>query len=218
LGFSAKGVVERFDANKKQIALTLDACGGSAKSSGYDTKLIEFLKANQIPAVLFINARWIDANPEIFAKLSREPLFDIENHGTHHKPLSLTGLSAYAIAGTKNAKEVEDEVMINHQKIKDLTGKQMHFFRSGTAHYDDESVKIVESLGYKVIGFSINADAGATNSVKQIEIEMSKAKPGDIIIAHMNHPESQNYEGLSKAILKLKKDGWEFVRLSDKIH
>jgi hypothetical protein len=34
----------------------------------------------------------------------------------------------------------------------------------------------------------------------------------------MNHPESQNYEGLSKAILKLKKDGWEFVRLSDKIH
>ena len=217
-GFDAQGVVRTFPADKKMAALTLDACGGSAKSSGYDKAFIDFLIENKIPATLFINARWIDTNPAIFAKLASNPLFDIQNHGTKHKPLSLCGESAYGIEGTKNVAEVREEVLGNHEKIKALTGSTMRFFRAGTAHYDDESVKIVNALGYQIIGFAINADAGATNSAKQIGIEMSKTKSGDIIIAHMNHPESQNAKGLSLALKKMKANGWQFVKLSDVLH
>ncbi|KFN38774.1 MAG: hypothetical protein JU82_10165, partial [Sulfuricurvum sp. MLSB] len=63
-GENVTGVTTRFASDKKEIALTLDACGGSAKSSQYDAELIDYLIANKIPATLFINARWIDANPE----------------------------------------------------------------------------------------------------------------------------------------------------------
>jgi TusA-related sulfurtransferase len=74
----------------------------------------------------------------------------------------------------------------------------------------------VNSLGYKVIGFGINADAGATNSVAAIQKEMAKTKSGDIIIAHMNHPESHNSEGLSKALKKMQDNGWKFVKVTVK--
>ena len=212
-GFDAKGVIKTFKTNDKVVALTLDACGGSIKSSGYDKDLIGFLVANHIPATLFINSRWIDSNPKLFDELSKNPLFEIENHGTRHMPLSLNGLSAYNIAGTKNADEVKEEVLGNHEKVKLLIGRSMKFFRAGTAHYDDESVQIVESLGYKIVGFNINADAGATYNAVQIQKEMAKVSKGDIIIAHMNHPESHNAQGLSKAIIKLQRDGWKFVTL-----
>ncbi len=214
-GFDAKGVVARFDTKEKVAALTLDACGSSKLSCGYDKKLIDFLKQNNIPATLFISAKWIDANRELYMELVSNPLFDVQNHGTRHVPLSMNGKSAYGIKGTSGADEVRAEVMQNHEKVKALTGKSMTLFRAGTAHYDDESVAIVNSLGYKVIGFSVNADAGATNSAAVIEKEMAKTKPGDIIIAHMNHPESQNAQGLSRALKKMLDGGWKFVTVSD---
>lgn len=216
-GFDAKGVVKTFKTDKKEAALTLDACGASKLSCGYDRALIEFLKERNIPATLFITSKWIKANPELFRELSSNPLFDIQNHGTEHKPLSMSGKSAYGIKGTSSADEVKTEVMSNHDFVKRLSGKSMRLFRSGTAHYDDESVAIVGSLGYKVVGFSVNADAGATNSAEVIQKEMAKTKPGDIIIAHMNHPESQNAKGLSAALKKMLDDGWKFVKVSDVI-
>jgi peptidoglycan/xylan/chitin deacetylase (PgdA/CDA1 family) len=91
------------------IALTFDACGGPG-GSGYDRALIDFLRRREIPATLFINSRWIDANPAIFRRLAAEPLFEIANHGTRHRPLSVTGRSAYGIPGTRSAAEVYDEI------------------------------------------------------------------------------------------------------------
>lgn len=214
-GFDAKGVVKSFPANEKVAALTLDACGSSPVSCGYDKALIDFLKSRNIPATLFITSKWINANPELFMELSTNPLFDVQNHGAEHKPLSMDGKSAYGIKGTANAGEIRAEVMINHEKVKALTGKTMTLFRSGTAHYDDESVAIVKALGYQVIGFSVNADAGATYKAEQIIKEMSKTKPGDIIIAHMNHPESQNAKGLSVALQKMVNEGWRFVKVRE---
>jgi peptidoglycan/xylan/chitin deacetylase (PgdA/CDA1 family) len=214
-GFDAKGVVTHFKTSEKTAALTLDACGGSVKSCGYDKALIDFLRANKIPATLFVSAKWIDANKKLYMELINDPNFDVQNHGTRHVPLSMEGKSAYGIKGTNGAEEVKAEVMTNHEKVKAMTGKVMTLFRAGTAHYDDESVAIVNSLGYKVIGFAINADAGATNSVAQIAKELSKTKSGDIIIAHMNHPESHNSEGLSKALKKMQDNGWKFVKVAD---
>lgn len=214
-GFNAKGVITHFKTNEKAAALTLDACGASLLSCGYDKRLIDFLRENKIPATLFVTSKWINANKKLFLELMNDPNFDVQNHGTNHMPLSMEGKSAYGIKGTNGAEEVKAEVMTNHEKVKALTGKNMTLFRAGTAHYDDESVALVNSLGYKVIGFAVNADAGATNSVAQIEEEMAKTKPGDIIIAHMNHPESHNSEGLSKALKKMKDNGWKFVKVVD---
>ncbi len=214
-GFNAKGVVTSFHTKEKVAALTLDACGSSKISCGYDKALIDFLRVNKIPATLFITSKWIDANKQLYLELISDSNFDVQNHGTNHMPLSMNGKSAYGIKGTNGAEEVRAEVMVNHEKVKALTGKTMTLFRAGTAHYDDESVALVNSLGYKVIGFAINADAGATNSVAAIQKEMAKTKPGDIIIAHMNHPESHNFEGLSKALKKMKDEGWKFVKVAD---
>ncbi len=214
-GENVTGVTTRFASDKKEIALTLDACGGSAKSSQYDAELIDYLIANKIPATLFINARWIDANPEIFKRLAANPLFEIGNHGTAHRPLSVNGKSVYNISGTASPEEVEREIEGNSRKIEKLTGKRPLFFRSGTAYYDDEAVRIARVNGVEIAGFEVIADAGATLGAEEVARRIKNARSGDIVIAHMNHPESGTRQGIIDAVSLLRAAGFEFVRLSD---
>ncbi len=209
------GVVTHFHSNKKEIALTFDACGGSARSSQYDARLIEFLIQNHIPATLFINARWIDSNPDIFMQLSHNPLFEIANHGTAHKPLSVEGKSIYNIHGTASADEVISEIEGNNQKIEKLTGIRPTFFRAGTAYYDENAVAIAHTLGMVIGGFSILGDAGATFSAPKVAQQLISAHSGDIVICHMNHPEGGTREGVIEGVNALIKEGFTFVRLSD---
>jgi len=214
-GENVTGVVTKFHSDTKEVALTFDACGGSERSSQYDAGLIDFLIQNRIPATLFINARWIDSNPETFARLASDPLFEIANHGTAHRPLSVEGKSVYGIGGTASAEEVVQEIEGNSRKIEKLTGKRPLFFRSGTAYYDEVAVEIAHKEGVEIGGFSVLADAGATFSAPKVAQQIKNAHPGDIIIAHMNHPESGTREGVIEAVNALKAEGFSFVRLSD---
>lgn len=214
-GENVTGVSTKFHSDKKEIALTFDACGGSPRSSQYDEALIDFLMLHHIPATLFINARWIDTNPQIFMQLAHNPLFEIANHGTAHKPLSVEGKSIYGIQGTASPQEVIAEIQGNNQKIEKLTGKQPTFFRAGTAYYDEQAVEIARSMGMEIGGFSILGDAGATFSTPKVVQQLISAKSGDIVIFHMNHPEGGTREGVAQGIEFLLSEGFSFVRLGD---
>lgn len=213
-GERVPGVRTRLDSDDKVIALTLDACG-SAKGRGVDSRLLDFLTLEQIPATLFINARWIDANPDLFKTLAANPLFEIANHGTWHKPASVSGRSIYGISGTKNATELVAEIEQNARKIEAITGQRPILYRSGTAYYDEVAVEIANALQHQVAGFSLLGDAGATYSSAQVTSALLKATPGDIALLHMNHPESGTGAGIIAAIPELKRRGFRFVRMSD---
>ena len=81
--------------------------------------------------------------------------------------------------------------------------------------YDGVAVKIANELKHEVIGFSILGDAGATYTKEKVENAFLSAKKGEIVIIHMNHPQSQTADGTIKAIKELKEKGFRFVRLSD---
>ena len=120
-------MVSRLPTSDRVVALTLDACGGRT-GSGYDAELIKTLRRKRVPATLFVNARWIEANPGTFQRLAADPLFEIANHGTAHRPLSVNGRSAYGIAGTSSVADVVEEVAVNQQLITKLAGTAPAFF------------------------------------------------------------------------------------------
>lgn len=209
------GVKTRFETNRKEIALTFDACGGP-NGSGFDQRLVNFLREERIPATLFINKRWIINNEELFLQLAKDPLFQIENHGTEHLPLSVSGGEAWGIPATTSPEEVYEEIMNNHETVKELTGRKMTLFRSGTAYYDEVAVELAKELGYQVVNFDVLGDAGATFSAEQVKNALLTARPGSIALLHMNQPASGTAEGVVQAIPLLKEKGFEFVLLKDK--
>lgn len=213
-GCHVPGVRTKLDTKDNVIALTLDACG-SANGKGVDMRLLEFLIARQIPATLFINGRWIDANPELFRQLAANPLFEIANHGIRHKPASVDGRSVYGIAGTNSVGDVVDEIELNARKIETISGTRPTLYRSGTAYYDEIAVQISQGLGHEVAGYSLLGDAGATWSALQVKTALLKALPGDIALLHMNHPEAGTGAGIMAAVPELQRLGFRFVRMSD---
>ncbi len=213
-GEVVRGVKTRLNTEEKVLALTFDACGGRRRS-GYDAKLIQFLETEKVSATLFISGRWMDANPEICKKLSKNPLFEIENHGLNHKPCSAIGRSVYGIEGTKSAGEIYDEIKMNALKILALTDHKPKYYRPAAAYCDEICVEIANALGYEVVNFSILGDAGATYPKRRVGEALRNAPPSSIILLHMNHPESQTAEGLIEAMPELKKRGFRFVRVSE---
>jgi peptidoglycan/xylan/chitin deacetylase (PgdA/CDA1 family) len=213
-GERVRGVKTRLNTDEKVLALTFDACGGQ-RGASYDVRLIQYLEAEKVPATLFISGRWMDANPEIFEKLSKNPLFEIENHGLNHKPCSAIGRSVYGIEGTSSVGEIYDEIEMNALKILNPTGRKPKYYRPAAAYCDEICVEIANALGYQVVSFSVLGDAGATYSKRRVKEALSNASPSSIVLLHMNHPESETAEGVIAAVPELKKRGFKFLKLSE---
>lgn len=195
------------------LALTFDACGGPG-GSGVNKALLDVLMAEEVPATLFLNQRWIMANRGLTEQLVASELFEVGNHGSRHLPLSVTGQSAYGIGGTVDARDAADEVWANHELLTELMGKPPRWFRSGTAHYDEVATSIAVELGERPVGFTTNGDAGATAPASVVAAEVTAAPAGGIVLAHMNHPQSGTAAGFAQAVATLRAAGWRLVTLT----
>lgn len=192
------------------VALTLDACSGS-----YDGDLIEFLIQRRIPATIFATRKWLARNPIGVSVIKAHlDLFDVEDHGENHIPAVIgAGRRVYGIPGEPDAVHLRREVTEGARAITEIIGIAPHWYRGATAEYDAQSIDEIGKLGYRIAGFSVNADAGATLNRRAIAGRLKRVKPGDVIIAHMNKPASESAEGLSAGLRELQRSGFVFVRL-----
>lgn len=197
-------------ASTPQLALTLDACSGQ-----FDAPLLEHLIAQRIPATLFVTRRWLRRNPQAIALIKQHlDLFAIENHGANHVP-ALIGAerSVYGLKVHADLPQLEHEVHAGAHAIRQAFGTSPRWYRGATAIYDRTSIAAIHRLGYQVAGFSLNADHGARSGQAAIVRRLQAAQAGDVIIAHMNHPESGTAAGLIGSLSALRARGFVFVRL-----
>ena len=199
--------------NAKTVYLTFDICN-SREDFNVDMKILDFLINNKINSTFFISGRFLtkQENRDFVKNLAEYDFFSIQNHGLKHKPLSLKKNNIYGIRSTRNKKEVLAEVYDNENLIKQLTNKKTTWYRSGTATYDIEAIKLIKN-DYKIAGFATSIDKGATLTNKEIYENRFKIKSGDIILIHINHPEKNTSKGVIKVIKYLKKKGFRFEKL-----
>jgi peptidoglycan/xylan/chitin deacetylase (PgdA/CDA1 family) len=147
------------DPAAKPLALTLDACSGK-----YDDDLLQYLIRNRIPATIFATKKWLDRNPFGLSVIkSNLDLFDVEDHGENHIPAVIgTGKKVYGIPGEPDVVHLRREVQEGARAIEAATGVAPRWYRGATAEYDAQAIEEIEKLGYRIAGFSVNADAGAT--------------------------------------------------------
>lgn len=214
-GEHVPGVKRRFATNQPVIALTFDACG--SPGDGVNTALLSMLERERVPATLFLSGRWIDKFPTVAQALARNPLFTIGNHGQNHRPASLYGASVYGLPGTGSLAEFQAEFDSNARKIQRLTGTYPRLCRSGGAYWDTDAVAALNQMGSQAIGFSVLGDRGATYNRSQIAQAIASARPGDIVVLHMNHPEKDTAAGVEMGIQALKQRGIGFTQLSPTI-
>jgi peptidoglycan/xylan/chitin deacetylase (PgdA/CDA1 family) len=193
-------------------ALTLDACGGQ-----YDADIIRLLVAHHVPATIFVTKKWMTRNPVGMQDLLAHPeLFQIEDHGAEHIPAVVgAGRRVYGILGQPDMAHLHREIEVAATDIRNASKRDVNWYRGATAEYDRAAMTEIEKMGYKIAGFSVNADAGATLNRRAVADRLSRIKDGDIIIAHMNKPRGDTAEGFGDALPQLLARGFKFVTLND---
>lgn len=194
-----------------RVALTLDACGGRA-----DQRILSTLVDNRIPATIFATGTWLRRNPEAVAALKAHPdLFEIENHGARHVPAVDVPTRIYGLASAGSPDAVAKEVTGGGEALLLAGLSKPRWFRGATAKYTPSAIAQIRALGFRVAGYSLNADGGSLLGSATTERRLESAADGDVVIAHINQPTHPAGLGLAKGLLTLKARGVTFVRLED---
>lgn len=189
------------DTKNKKVAITFDVSWGTDNTN----KILEVLDKYNIKATFFLVGGWIDENPDK-VKIIHEKGHEIGNHSDKHP--DMTRISR---------EKIIQDIDINDAKIRNLTGEGTKLFRCPSGSYNDIVIQAVKDTGNYCIQWDVDSidwrEEGADLEYNRV---INKVKPGSIILFHNNAKYTP--DNLSRIIEKLKKQGYEFVKVGDLIY
>jgi peptidoglycan/xylan/chitin deacetylase (PgdA/CDA1 family) len=146
LRFSSKKVFKYLDPiykgneTNKKVAFACNVVWGNE----YLPDILSEFKKNDIKISFFFGGDWINKNNELFLSIYKDG-HEIGNHGYNH-------LKHTQINKDKNI----DEILKTEKVIKELSGVKTDLFAPPYGDVNKTVTEIAESLGYRVIMWSID--------------------------------------------------------------
>lgn len=204
-------VVTHGRRDQDYIALTFDACE-TRRKAGFDRRIVAILCREQVPATLFLGGHWMWSHPAETQALRRvrrpsgRALFELGNHSFLH------GHFPHESLGT-----IRRELALTQAVAFALTGQQGHVARAPYGEYTPGSVKVAAALGLTLIQWDLvtgdpDPHVRASAIVRTVR---QGARPGSIIIMHLNGRGQHTAEALPQVIAALRRRGLEFVTVSE---
>ena len=191
------------DTQEKKIALSFDAAWGNEDTA----TILEILAKHDIHVTFFMTGGWVENFPDDVKAIAAAG-HDLGNHSENHKEMSKLTSS-----------EIEKELMSVHNKVKELTGKDMCLFRPPYGDYNNNLVTTADSLNYYTIQWSVDSldwkDYGVDSIIKTV-CEHKNMGNGAIILCH--NGAKYTAQALDTMITHLKEEGYTFVPISELIY
>ncbi|MGE5548849.1 MAG: polysaccharide deacetylase family protein [Solirubrobacterales bacterium] len=204
---AAAQVVTRLPTTDKVVALTFDACEGRGKPAWFDHSILDFLEAEKLPFTVFVTGLFAERNRDDLKRLSASPLVEVENHSFDH-PQHMERLDAAGI---------EAEIAGTDRIVEGIVGRRPAFFRFPAGNYDPATLARVEASGHKVVHWSWESGdpAKGLEPARLKSWVLSKTRPGDILIFHVNGRAPATGKVLPEVVSELRRKGYRFVRLDE---
>ncbi|MVX65957.1 delta-lactam-biosynthetic de-N-acetylase [Clostridium chromiireducens] len=191
------------DTSNKVLYLTFD----EGYENGNTGKILDILKACNVPAAFFVVKPYIATEPELVKRMVDEGHL-VCNHTVHHP----------SIAQIRDKEKFTAEFTGVEEAFKELTGQDMpKFFRPPMGKYSKKSLEMTKDLGYKTIFWSfaykdwlVKSQPSESYAVEKIR---KGAHPGSIMLLHA--VSDTNTKVLESVIKTLQADGYEFKSLND---
>lgn len=208
LGASAQAqVIERLPTAERVVALTFDACEARNAPAFFDRPLLDYIEAEKLPVTIFATGLFAQRNRDDLARLAKSPLVEVENHSFDH-PQHMERLDPGRVAA-----EVEDA----DRAIIAATGRKPAFFRFPAGNYDAATLAAVEATGHKVVHWRWPSGdpAKGLEPARLRDWVLSKVRPGDVLIFHINGRAPATHVALPQVVSELRRRGYSFVRLDE---
>ena len=197
-------VITHGSRTARVVALTFDACQ-TRKPSGYDSKIIGILRATHTPATLVLGGRWMETHTDATRSLAADPLFELGNHSYLHPHMTRI-----------TPAQMHQELQATQDVMYRLTGKQGILFRPPYGEYDPILVREAARMGLKTLTWEVVTGDPDRNihAPAIIHTVLTRARPGSVIIMHMNGRGWHTAEALPAVIRGLRKRGYRLVTVS----
>ncbi|WP_422658432.1 polysaccharide deacetylase family sporulation protein PdaB [Paenibacillus sp. EC2-1] len=198
---SSPSAIYSVSTDKKQIALTFDISWGEKRTE----PILQVLKDKNVPkATFFLSAPWSKSHPDIVNQI-KDGGFEIGSHGFKHDNYS-----------TLSDEEIRKQISQAHTILTAMTGQEPKLIRMPNGDFDKRVLNIADSLKYTVIQWDTDSQDWKNIGVdKIVDRVVSKAHPGDIVLLHASDSSLQTHEALPKIIDELRRQGYEFVTVTD---
>lgn len=155
-----------------KIYLTFD----EGYENGYTGKILDVLKEKNVKAVFFITMPYAKSEPELVQRMIDEGHV-VGNHSVKHKSMPTLSID----------KQIE-EVMDLHEYVKEHFGYEMTLFRPPMGEFSEQSLAVLQNLGYKTIAWSFAYydydPANQPNPQKAFDKVVGAAHSGGIFLLH----------------------------------
>lgn len=186
-------------SGEKVIYLTFD-CG---YENGCTEKILDTLKAKNVPAAFFVTLPHVKSCPELIARMINEG-HTVGNHSVNHPNFS-------TISRTEMVNEIEE--LDNYLRVN--FGYSAPFFRFPEGACSESALDLVQNVGFKsVFWSSAYADWDVENPKgKQYAFDTvtGRLHPGCVLLLHAVSPD--NAEALGDIIDYALKEGYTFKSL-----
>lgn len=188
-------------ADSQTIYLTFD----EGYEYGYTESILNTLKEKEVKAVFFVTEPYAKAEPELVKRMIDEGHV-LGNHSVTHPSTGIPSLSI---------EEQQNEVLGNHQYVKENFGYEMNLFRYPAGKFSEQSLAIVNNCGYKSVFWSfaymdydVNNQPNETESLNKM---VDKLHPGAVYLLHAES--KTNAAVLGRFIDAAKEKGYTFEGL-----
>lgn len=189
------------ETKEKKLALTFDAAWGAQ----YTDEILNILRKNNVKATFFLVGSWTDKYGDKVKKI-KDMGHEIGNHSSTHPHFTQLDIE-----------KIKEEIFSTSDKIKNITGEPTRLFRPPFGDYNSNVVRAVRETGHFCVVWDVDSQDW-TNPGEDVIYDriMGSIGNGSIILFHNNA--EQTPKVLDKLIKNIKKQGYEFVSLSELIY
>ena len=186
-----------------QVAISFDAAWGADDTD----ELLRILEEHGVTTTFFLCGFWVGKYPDEVRRI-HEAGHDIGNHGETHAH------------GRQLSKEANmREIMLTHNRVKELLGIEMNLFRPPFGEYNNTVLQAADAVGYFTVQWDVDSHDWM-NRGTQYEIDRVLNNPNlgnvSIILFHNDAPNTPRT--LATIIQGLQAKGFEIVPISQLIH
>ena len=191
------------DTTQKRIYLTFD----SGYENGCTEKILDVLKAHDVPATFFLVGNYLQRNPDLVKRMVSEG-HTVGNHTMHH----------YDMSKISDPAAFEKELADLEALYEQITGQPMaKFYRPPQGIYSRENLQQARDLGYKTVFWSLAYADWDNKAQPSREHAMSKLLPrihnGAVVLLHSTS--KTNGEILDEVLTQWEKMGYSFGDISE---
>ena len=197
--------ISRVTTREPAVAITFDACATKKGSYGFDRDVFEILKREQVPATVFVSGRWVDTHPEAMVELTGDPLIEFGDHSYDHP--HMTKLPAARVG----------EEIDQTEAALGRYGRHSVAFRPPFGEWNRRVIALVREKNLPTVTWDVvSGDPSLkTTTAGEIRAVLAGARPGSIIIFHINGRGWKTHEALPAILTGLRQRGFHLVSLSE---